>query len=266
MTSLQSLPQELFKQIVEYVMQDDEPVDFAAFLASVEQANRVVWIRRIHKRSLHQPVNWDSLPPQAMLQGVPLVQSDLWRRSRSLQLKSHLRDWSIACIHSQQFKAMGKIAFWEMKTFLMTVPEAKQLRKSRIRPLSLRDQSVAAERIWNITMPLEELSASILKGLCKQIRGFPRLSQLTFSLGWSLGPDDEYDGTLKTRPAPYWVNELMSSYGVEAAGKMSVSLQIHSNPLNATWENLARFLMMLRFPGVQEDDLIPYLWQMIKTG
>ena len=243
-------------------MQDDEPVDFAAFLASVEQANRVLWIRRIHDRSLPQPVNWNSLQAQAMLQGVPLVQSELWRRSRSLQLKNHLRDWNIACIHSQQFRAMGKIAFWEMKTFLMTVPEARLLRKSRIRQLSLQDQRIAAERIWNITIPLEEISASILKSLCKQIRGFPRLSQLTLSLGWSLGPDDEYERTAETKPAPYWVNEMMSSYGVEAQ-EMSVSLQIHSNPRNATWESLTKFLMRMVFPGIPEDALMPYLRQIL---
>ena len=265
MTSLQSLPQELFKQIIEYVMQDDEPVDFAAFLASVRQANRVLFLRRMNDRSPHQPVNWDSLQTHAMLQGVPLVQSELWRRSRSLHLKSHLRDWKIACIHSQHFRAMGKIAFWEMKTFLMSVTEAKLLRKSRIRPLSSRDQKIAAQRIRAITLPMEEISASILKGVCKQIRHFPRLGRLTLSLGWSLGPDDEYDGTAETRHAPYWVNEMMCSYGVEAL-RMSVSLQIHSNPLNATWENLTKFLMRMVFPGIPEDELIPFLRQICETG
>lgn len=254
MTSLQSLPQELFKQIIEYVMQDDEPVDFAAFLASVEQANRVLWIRSQTARSRNPPT----------MPGVPLVCSELWRRSRSLQLKSHLRDWNIACIHSQQFRAMGKIAFWEMKTFLMSVPEAGLLQHSIFRHLSHRDQEMAAQRIRVITFPMEEISASILRGLCKQIRGFPRLSQLTLSFGWSFGPDDEYDRTVEAKPAPYWVKEMMSSYGVEAQ-EMSVSLQIHSNPLNATWENLAKLLMRMVFPGIQEDALIPYLWQIIRT-
>lgn len=237
-------------------MEQHEPVDFDSFLLGVGQisaddrqtASEV--LRGTGKRlelAAGLSAEWTSVQSRGKTAWLKLpsqrVPTPSWRyKDRALQ------DWRAASMQSRQFRAMGKIAFFEMKSFLITAETAKLLQRSIIKQLSRRDQKMATERMRSIAFPI---GADVIHIAClplpSRIKGFPSLSRVCFVIHGQKGNSCLKEWEAICRETPGQFKDVISQCGVPIS-RLKISIQIHRTAEVNRWEAMEGILSRKVYP------------------
>ena len=222
-------------------MEQQEPVDFDTFLRGVSQDSADD--RRTASEALRGP--GEPLDLAAALSAEETATQSrinpFWTKDPPISWRYRdrtLRDWRAASIPSRQFRAMGKFAFFKMKTFLFTAETAALLQRSMLRQLSRQDQKMAAERIRSIVFPIavERIHISCLP-LPTRIKGFPSLTSVCFAVHGRLDNTDLKEKGVICREIPSEFQNVMSQFGIPTS-RPEISLEIHRTAGIVTWRDM----------------------------
>ena len=173
--------------VIEHVMEQHEPVDFDSFLLVAGQVSPDDWrttsevprgTGKLLELAAALNTEWTSIQSRGktVWLKVPSHRDPPQYRDRVLQ------DWRAASMQSRQSRAMGKIAFFEMKSFLITAETAKiaaQINGQITQPPRSKDGDRAHEiecfsdrsgfhtyRLSSVTKSDQRLSIAIKSMLC----------------------------------------------------------------------------------------------------
>lgn len=234
-------------------MDQQEPVDFESFLQDIGQHSIKYGPSLSGLTGPNEPLNLAALLNSAeetsarSLAVTACIKSacHIYEHLSSCYRERILQDWRIASMESNQFRATGKIAFFEMKTFLITAETAALLQKSAITQfgqqdqLSQRDQRIATVRMRSIVFAMKEgISPAHFIPLPTQIKGFPSLSRVILVIHGQLSCYGfKKKGSIYREVLD--LENIMSLIGVPTS-TLTFSLQIHTTAKTNVEERLSR--------------------------
>lgn len=242
--------------VIEHVMEQHEPVDFASFLLGVGQDSADDWRTTYEvRRGTGKPLDLAAVR-SAEETWIQSPTKTAWLKElshrdppRSWRYRDRvLQDWRAASMQSRQFRAMRKIAFFEMKTFLITAETAALLQRSMIKQLSHRDQKVATERMRSIAFPIgvEKIHVTCLP-LPSRIKGFPSLSSVGIVTHGQKDNSYVRERAAICREAPCQFKDVMSQCGVPIS-RLKISIQIYRTAEVDRWEAMEEILSREVYP------------------
>ena len=238
-------------------MAQHEPVDFDSFLLDVGQDSadtRRTEVRKTTGKPLDGAAALSA--EETSLQGrieTACLKSPSYRdhlASRRCRDRA-LQDWRAASMPYRHFRAMGKIAFFEMKSFLITAETAALLQGAMIKQLCRWDQKMATERLKSVAFPIEvgAMHVTCLR-LPSRIKGFPSLSRVGLVIHGQ--PDNSclWERDAICREAPCQLKDVISQFGI-AISRLEISIQLHRSAEVDRWEVLERMLSRGVYPLLQ---------------
>lgn len=207
MPTLDSLPDELLQEILNYVMIRDNPFNIGDCIRTAKVAADCLQAQEAGSSTQPEPVPTVDLPPQTILppshfggeeQRESLIKEDLERkrkRDKFAKNKSqwpiydfslavhqpHLLDWRVASSVCNRFRSLGKEAFFSHKVFVMDRMIAGKLQNQDLPNLSSKDQKIAVRYIRSMILVVKDLcSLDAFRTLRHRIAGFSGLRYVDF--------------------------------------------------------------------------------------